>query len=98
MSTLLLDTSKESSHIAGRGRFPRGLRRRHADQLRGPRTVWSRHAGHGCGTSWLKALTRSPVYEVSAGSVSGEAIGSVAADGSAKRTGAATAAVLARWG
>ena len=35
---------------------------------------------------------------VSAGSGSGEAIGSVAADGSAKRTGAATAAVLARWG
>ncbi|OBS03355.1 hypothetical protein A9W98_09945 [Mycobacterium gordonae] len=92
-----LDSSKESSHIAGRGPFssrpsPAPCR----STARPENTVVA-----ACG-AWLRHLlaesshTLAGRLAVSAGPVSGEAIGSVAADGSAKRTGAATAAVLAR--
>jgi hypothetical protein len=93
----VLDTSKENSHTAGQDGFLRDLRRQTTpmgDRLRGPGNSLVAARGHGCLISWRKVLPRSPGrLAVSAGSVSGEAIASVAADGSAKRTGAATAEV-----
>lgn len=96
-----LDSSKENPHTAGQDGFLRDLRRQTTpmgDRLRGPGNSLVAARGHGCVISWRTVLPRSPVMTVSAGSVSGEVIVCVAADGSAKRTGAATAAVLARWG